>query len=264
MARPMRLGDLLLRAGVVSDEQLQRGLSQQERWGGKLGTILVRMGALTEDLLVKALSRQLNIPRADLTQINIPPPLRSRLTREVCQEYGVIPVRYDSERRCVLMAVSDPFNVVILDDLSRRINLRVEPLLAGEQAIVDAIKAQYTAREPPSADTGIKLLDNQGSTLIKKRNEIGPAGQPPGVVAPVSAPHMGNQVRSEPRVPRSTATPPPGPAPGTGAELTARPEAADLERLAQKQAKALRAVLELLIEKGVLTREEYLAWVNRR
>jgi len=70
----MRLGDLLMRAGVVTQEQLDGALEQQASWGGKLGSILVRMRALSEDLLVKALSRQLNIPRADLSQINIPPP----------------------------------------------------------------------------------------------------------------------------------------------------------------------------------------------
>lgn len=237
----MRLGDLLLRAGVVTQDQLQRALDQQERWGGKLGTILVRMNALSEDLLVKALSRQLNIPRADLNQINIPPPLRSRLTREVCEEYGVIPVRYDSERRAVLLAVSDPFNTVVLDDLSRRINLRIEPLLAGEQQILEAIAVQY-ASQPSKEETGLKLINNQGSTLIKKRQEIRPRGSPP----------------EEP------AAPPPARAPAAREPPADYGRVAELDKLAQKQSKALRAVLELLIEKGVLTREEYLGWVNRR
>ena len=232
----MRLGDLLLRAGVVSPEQLQQALGQQERWGGKLGTILVRMGALSEDLLVKALSRQLNIPRADLSQINIPPPLRSRLTKEVCEEYNVIPLRYDAEKRAVLLAVSDPFNVVVLDDLSRRINLRIEPLLAGEVQIADAIKQHYGAgvRASSGEGTGLRLLDNQNSTLIKRRDEIAS---------------------------KDVFSPKPAPAAGL-AENSARLD--ELDKLAQKQSKAVRAVLELLIEKGVLTREEYMAWVSRR
>lgn len=239
MARTMRLGDLLLRAGVVSPEQLQQALGQQERWGGKLGTILVRMGALSEDLLVKALSRQLNIPRADLTQINIPPPLRSRLTKEVCEEYNVIPLRYDAEKRAVLLAVSDPFNVVVLDDLSRRINLKIEPQLAGEVQIADAIKQQYGAGVANRAgdETGMRLLNNQGSTLVKRRDEIRPPSPAPASPAPAAA---------------------------TTAPASSDARLLDLDKLAQKQSKAVRAVLELLIEKGVLTREEYMAWVSRR
>jgi hypothetical protein len=252
MARTMRLGDLLMRAGVVTQEQLNQALEQQERWGGKLGTILVRMGALSEDLLVKALSRQLNIPRADLTQINIPPPLRSRLTKEVCEEYGVIPVRYDSARRAVLLAVSDPFNVVVIDDLSRRINLRIDPVLAGEAAITEAIRAQYGEGLGTAGDTGIKLLNNQGSTLVKKRDEIRPR-QPTAQPAPVAAPAPAMAAPPITGVVHSTPPPPPD-----------DPRLEELNRLADKQSKAIRAVLELLIEKRVLTREEYLAWVNRR
>jgi hypothetical protein len=252
----MRLGDLLMRAGVVTQEQLDGALEQQSSWGGKLGSILVRMGALSEDLLVKALSRQLNIPRADLSQINIPPPLRSRLTKEVCEEYGVIPVRYDPERRSILLAVSDPFNVVVIDDLSRRINLRIDPVLAGEGAIVEAIRAQYGESLRGPGDTGIKLLNNQGSTLVKKRDEIVRQGGPPRSPAPAQAPiapppNLSNQVI------HSTA-------PETLPPAVDDARLAELKKLANKQSKAIRAVLELLIEKGLLTREEYLAWVNRR
>ena len=59
MTQPIRLGDLLVRANVISEVQLQQALAEQQRWGGRLGGILVRMGLLTEDLLVKALSKQL-------------------------------------------------------------------------------------------------------------------------------------------------------------------------------------------------------------
>lgn len=243
MGRTMRLGDLLLRAGVISPEQLEQALSQQTSWGGKLGTILVRMGALSEDLLVKALSRQLNIPRADLSQISIPPPLRSRLTKEVCEEYNVIPLRYDAEKRAVLLAVSDPFNVVVIDDLSRRINLKIETHLAGETQILDAIKQQYGARIEGSGtadETSMRLLNNQNSTMVKRRDEIRP---PPG----------------RPSTPLKVAQTPPQKAP-----VVDDARASELEKLAHKQSKAVRAVLELLIEKGVLSREEYVAWMNRR
>lgn len=249
MVRPMRLGDLLLRAGVVTSQQLEQALLQQERWGGKLGSILVRMGALSEDLLVKALSRQLNIPRADLTQVNIPPPLRSRLTKEVCEEYGILPVRYDPEKRAVLLAVSDPFNVTVLDDLSRRINLRVEPLLAGEQQILAAIKQQYGAgvdRSITGDETGMRLLDNQNSTLIKKRDEIRPSPAPVAPRAPAPA-------ASPPVAPARTPPPPVD---------DARIE--ELEKLAEKQVRALRTVIELLIERGVISREEYMNRVGQR
>jgi hypothetical protein len=258
----MRLGDLLVKAGVVSQEQLGQALKQQESWGGKLGTILVRMGALSEDLLVKALSRQLKIPRADLNQIDIPPPLRSRLTKEVCLEYGVMPLRYDSNKRALVVAVSDPFNVVVLDDLSARVNLRLETQLAGEQQIEQCINHYFGHRVDSSVtgeETGMRLLNNQNSTLIKKREEIARQQQqrqqqmsmPPG---PLGAPAP-NPTQAQAY--QQSAGPKPGPAAG------ADPRMADLEKLATKQVQAVRAILELLIEKGVLSREEYTAWISQ-
>src|SRR5690349_16110708 len=117
MTQPIRLGDLLVRANVITEAQLQHALAEQQRWGGRLGGILVRMGLLSEDLLVKALSKQLGIPRANLEAINVPPAFLQRIDRATCERYGVVPLQFVPERRTLLMAVSDPFNVVAMDDL---------------------------------------------------------------------------------------------------------------------------------------------------
>lgn len=84
MNPPIRLGDLLIKAGVVNDAQLNAALNEQRQWGGRLGAILVRMGALSEDLLVKALAHQLNIPRAAIgptDPIVVPQQILDRIDR---------------------------------------------------------------------------------------------------------------------------------------------------------------------------------------
>src|SRR2546423_9931184 len=63
----IRIGDLLVKAGVITELQLKAALSEQQQWGGKLGDILVRMEFITEEALVRALSKQTGIARADLT-----------------------------------------------------------------------------------------------------------------------------------------------------------------------------------------------------
>src|SRR3981189_3439826 len=63
----IRIGDLLVKAGVITELQLKAALAEQQQWGGKLGDILVRMEFLTEEVLVRALSKQTGIARADLT-----------------------------------------------------------------------------------------------------------------------------------------------------------------------------------------------------
>ena len=183
MSPPTRLGDLLLSAGVVTDLQLQTALAEQQRWGGRLGTILVRMGALSEDLLVKALSKQLGIPRADLSSISVPESIRARLDNETCERLGIIPIRYIQERRALVTAVSDPFNVVILDDLSRRVGLRIEPVLAGETQIHQAIQRLFG--DTLKASTGsLRMTDNLGNSVA----DGAPVTTPTEPSAPVRAP----------------------------------------------------------------------------
>jgi hypothetical protein len=174
MTQTIRLGDLLVRAGVITDVQLNAALAEQKKWGGRLGTILVRMGALSEDLLVKALSKQLGIPRANLDAASVPPQLLERIDRATCEKYNVVPLSYVADRRALMMGVSDPFHVVAMDDLSRRVGLRIEPYLAGETAITQAIARMFggvtkldhasTIDEDPA-----KFVGNDGHALVQGR-----------------------------------------------------------------------------------------------
>lgn len=251
MSSSIRLGDLLLKAAVVSPEQVQEALSQQQKWGGKLGAILVRMGALSEDLLVKALARQLNMSRADLRTMDVAPPLRSRIDRAFCEQHSLVPVRYDAQRRVLLVAISDPLNLLALDELNRLVNIKIEPQLAGETQILEAIRTLYGERLNAASGGGessIRLLDNQNSTLIKRRDEIAPGrGQTaalPSDLDPATPPRQRPVAREPPPTP-------PAPSAASSNRL------ADLEKLASRQARALRATLELLVEKGVIAQDEY-------
>lgn len=255
MTQTIRLGDLLVRAGVISETQLHAALAEQKKWGGRLGTILVRMGALSEDLLVKALSKQLGIPRANLDAASVPPQLLQRLERSLCEKYNVVPLQYVSDRRALMMAVSDPFNVVAMDDLSRRVGLRIEPFLAGETAIAQTIARIFggiTAVDTAEvSDGGMKFVGNDGNTLVKSRAQL-------------EAEHRAKQAARAATLPPTSQTSPPGTIPPSRADGSSAGGSEELDRLARKQVKAVRAIVELLIEKGVLTREEYLAWMNMR
>ena len=92
----IRLGDLLVKAKVISDSQLKAALAEQQKWGGKLGELLVRMNFLTEDMLVKALSKQMNVPAVNLEAVaGVPPHVRAKVPperhEEVAQRHGAPP-----------------------------------------------------------------------------------------------------------------------------------------------------------------------------
>lgn len=259
----IRLGDLLIKAGVVNDAQLNAALNEQRQWGGRLGAILVRMGALSEDLLVKALSRQLNIPRAQIGPtdvINVPAQILERIDRATCEKGLLLPVQYIQERRTLQVAVADPFNVVAIDDLSRRVGLRIEPLIAGETQVLQAIGRVFGGGGAVDSsisgdDPGMAFVNNSGGNMSR-----GPAPAPQTLPPqPPQPPSQGFGL-----APPAPSTPPPAPRYESQPPQPQRPAAQeDLRVLAEQQLRAVRALVELLVERGVITPAELQAWMGR-
>jgi hypothetical protein len=239
----IKIGDLLVKAGVITDLQLRAALAEQQQWGGKLGDILVRMEFLTEEILVRALSKQTGIPRADLTG----DPDRAALSlipAEVAEEFGLVPIGLKDEGRTILVAMSDPMNIGVTDHLRSLTGAKkIESQLAGASAIRNAISRWYRGEEllgDGEGESSMKVVNNSGQSVVT----LDPRKQPKNA-PPVSAP-------------------PPPPSSGNG---TPRQSAVEVlrgvEETQRRSVAALKAMVELLIEKGVFSRDEYLARVKR-
>lgn len=234
----MRLGEMLVKAGVTSELNVNAALAEQRQWGGKLGQILVRMGAVSEQLVVLALSRQLGIPTLDLGAIEaLPEALVQRLPRAMCEHYRVLPLQYLTERRVVRIAMADPHDVVASDDIQRVFGARLEPLIVGEQALGVAIRRLFGAQSSQvfaeQSTSGPVLMDNSGQVRLSSLPQAAIAAAP----APSSA----------------AAAPPATAAP----QQVASPQAATAlaPSLAQRvagHAQNVRAVADLLIARGVV------------
>ena len=254
----IRLGDLLVKAKVISDSQLKAALAEQQKWGGKLGELLVRMNFLTEDMLVKALSKQMNVPAVNLEAIeSIPPHVRAKVPAEVARDLVALPLQLRDEGKTLLVAMAEPQNLKHLDTLRSVSRCRILPQFAGRQAIAKSFARFYDgeAEMGTEADDGFKLVDSQGHTLIKNIDEVraperrstSPAAairMPPA--APLAVPRASTQEAPAIRPPKSPAE-------------TLRA----IEEAQRKEVTALKGMVELMIEKGVFTREEYLAKVKR-
>jgi len=260
MERKIRLGELLLRANLITELQLKTALAEQQKWGGKLGKILVDMNYVSEDILIKALSKQLNVPRANLEALQVPPQVLEKLDRGFCEQNLVVPCLYSHNDRAVQVAMADPTNLRALDEIKFRTGLRVVPALAGQKAIAQAISRLFHSealRDEP--EENMKVVGNSGSTIVRKVEEIeAQAARASGVPTPPQK----SQPPVQPWQPQPSygLTGPPAAAAPPGAH----PAAEELEKLQKRQTKAIKTVLELLIEKGVFSREEYMAWLNRR
>lgn len=252
----IRLGDLLVKAKVVSESQLKAALAEQQKWGGRLGEILVRMSLVTEDMLVKALSKQLNVPAVNLEAVQgVPAHVRAKIPADIARDLVALPLQLREEGKALMVAMAEPQNLKHLDTLRSVSRCKVIPQIAGRQAIARAFARFYDGSgDLDDVEGSFKLVDSQGHTIIKSAEEIAAKKQTERKATKESIP-----------LPR-TASLADVPAQPPQTSLSGKTPAETLKAIEDAQRRevgALKAMVELLIEKGVFTRDEYLAKVKR-
>jgi hypothetical protein len=250
----IKLGELLIKANVLQESQLKAALAEQAKWGGKLGEILVRMNLVSEDILVRALSKQLAIPAVNLDAVKeIPPHVLNRVPVQTARDFAVLPLQLRDDGKTLVVAIADPLNVRQLDELRGVTKCRIVPNVAGRTAIARAMARFYEeTAELGDADTNFKVVDAQGRTVVKRMDQVAGAAAVAAAPAPAPAPTPA----PAPRGPLSRETPSVGS--NSPVELLR-----SVEEVQRREVAALKAMVELLIEKGVFTRDEYLAKVKR-
>ncbi|QDE91422.1 general secretion pathway protein GspE [Myxococcus xanthus] len=249
----IKLGELLIKANVLQESQLKAALAEQAKWGGKLGEILVRMSLVSEDILVRALSKQLGMPAVNLDAVQmVQPHVKAKIPAQTARDFSVLPLQVRDDGKSLVVAMSDPLNVRMLDELRAITKCRIIPNVAGRTSIARAFARIYEQNhELEDADTNFKVVDAQGRTVVKNLKDLDPAAAV--ATAPRAAPAPARPAPA-PEAPAAR----PAAASGSPAELLR-----NVEEVQRKEVAALKAMVELLIEKGVFSREEYLAKVKR-
>ncbi|MGI5864988.1 MAG: hypothetical protein ACOX6T_23455 [Myxococcales bacterium] len=172
----MKLGDLLVRAGLITEEQLSAALLEQKRWGGRLGEILVHNGLCSEEIIVRALSKQLGIPRADFdAPVELPHQVVARLPYAIARELNVAPHQYFEKERTLVVAMVDPRDTAKIERLSKRTGWRIAPAIASASALIRARARIYGVNDElllDAEDQELKLTDSQGRTLVRSIDEL--------------------------------------------------------------------------------------------
>jgi len=138
---PLKIGELLTKANLISDQQLEKALGEQQRAGGRLGEHLVRMGFVTEEDILDCLSQQYGVPSINLRHFDIDDSIIRLIPADVARKYQFIPVSKTGATLTVAMA--DPSNVFAMDDITFITGYRVEPVVASEEALRGAIDSYY-------------------------------------------------------------------------------------------------------------------------
>ncbi|HXH67992.1 MAG TPA: type IV-A pilus assembly ATPase PilB [Candidatus Limnocylindrales bacterium] len=137
----VRLGEILLKESLITQDQLDKALEFQRSNGGKLGSCLTKMGFITDDDITGVLSRQYGVPSINLKYYEIDPNVIKLIPQDTALRYQVVPL---SRVGSVLtIAMTDPTNVFAMDDIKFMTGFNVEPVVASESAIGEAIGRFY-------------------------------------------------------------------------------------------------------------------------
>src|SRR6266404_2797654 len=157
-----RLGDLLVKEKVISPEQLEQALKTQKDAGGKdrLGSVLVKLGFLSDDDVTNFLSRQYGVPAINLQFFEIDPIVVKLIPEATAKRYQILPL--SRVGASLTTAMVDPTNVFAMDDIKFMTGFNIEPVVASESAIMDAIEKAYGQVEGQEGSNVDELLASMG------------------------------------------------------------------------------------------------------
>ncbi|MFN7974556.1 MAG: type IV-A pilus assembly ATPase PilB [Acidobacteriota bacterium] len=155
----IKLGEMLLRANIISDDQLSKALEQQRLHGGKLGYNLVKLGYVKEDDITSLLSQQYGVPAIKLSHFEIDAAIIKLIPAEIARKYQIVPLNRAGST--LTIAMGDPTNVFAMDDIKFITGYNVEPVVASEIAIMEAIDHYYGSSHALELK---KVMENIAST----------------------------------------------------------------------------------------------------
>ena len=173
-----RLGDLLVKEGLLTSDQLLRGVAEQRKTNELLSLVLKRLGFLSEEQLLDFLSRKYGIPTINLSRIEVDPDVLRLVRKEIALKYQVFPVR--KVGKTLTLALSDPTVVLAIVDVQFATGLHVIPVLASEDAIRQAIDQNYDTQddikrlitqEGGAPEAGLELVERRETVDIGEARE---------------------------------------------------------------------------------------------
>lgn len=142
---PLRLGELLVNKGIITPDQLRIGLTEQSKRSEKLGKVLIGLGFATERIIRDVLSEALDQESLELSTVVADSEALRLLSKNAARQYNVLPVSFDSSTCHLTLAMSDTFNIAVLDKIRTAVGkgMTIKPVLAGEAEITTAIDRLY-------------------------------------------------------------------------------------------------------------------------
>jgi type IV pilus assembly protein PilB len=163
VAAPERLGDLLVRDRLITREQLDKALQEQKQNGTRVGYNLVKLGFIQETELTKALARQYKMPAVDLSRFEVDPRIAKLIPADLAVKHLVLPLKRDG--RTLTVAMADPTNLGVLDDLKFITRYDIFPVIGGEFTLKTAIDKLYDNSADSQVADLLSVIDDMESDV---------------------------------------------------------------------------------------------------
>jgi type IV pilus assembly protein PilB len=163
-----RIGDQLVHEGLVKPEQLAKALDDARTNGNRVGFSLVKLGFVAEQDLVRALARQHRIPAVDLERVKLDPKVLKLVPADIAVKHQVLPLRRVG--RALTVAMGNPTDLGVIDDLKFVTRLDIEPVIAGDFTLRKVIEREYESADERINDL-LKQLDQEDVEVVEDREE---------------------------------------------------------------------------------------------
>ncbi len=198
---------MLLRAGVITEEQLKESLQRQRELGGRIGTHFQELGYVDEDTLLQYLSKQLNVPLIKLSEIEVKDEMLNIIPPELAQKYEVIP--FDRRGKTLKVATVNPLDVFALDDIRFKTGYEIEPYIATEKSVKKILEDHYKTKaledevmDEMESEEALELVgqeeEEEAADLLLAQIESGPVVKYVNYLLKVSVKQGASDIHIEP------------------------------------------------------------------
>ena len=167
-----RIGDLLVREGMITREQLDKALQEQRQNGTRVGYNLVKLGFVQELELTKMLAKQYKMPAVDLSRFELDPKIVKLVPTDIAVKNLVLPLK--REGRVLTVAMADPTNFAVIEDLKFITRFDIVPVIAGEFTVRTLIEKHYEAADTQMAsllDEISEMVGDEEMEVVEEREE---------------------------------------------------------------------------------------------
>src|SRR5207248_3939026 len=164
-----RLGDLLVKEKVITQEQLTQAVKAQKETKCRLGSALVKLGFLSDEDVTNFLSRQYGVPAINLSYFEIDPAVVKLIPFETAKRYQILPL--SRVGASLTIAMVDPTNVFAMDDIKFMTGFNIEPVVASESSIIEGIEKAYGTSNEEDLEQVMQSMTDLGEPDVELQSE---------------------------------------------------------------------------------------------